>query len=724
MLHPIRVLVLLSILNFSLASPPLVHRPREPQKPSKDLVDRRVETVLRRRGDVIYRPRRRSISREKRDVPSLGWGKEVRLERREGKKRWKRDLGNGSIIDLGTTQDTYILPVSIGSSPTTYPVQLDLGSSDLLLASTLCSNTNVCPAPAAAYPFYDVKKYSSTYQTLGGNSTTWRARFGDGTQASGIIAGETVWLGDLQLDGQVFGLINATNLTLSSQQMSGILGLGFPRLSTLSRVILSGQAATSSSSASPSLSSSNIASSSSSTSTSSSPSSTPASLTYRPTVMEHLAQGILPYPVFGLALGPPPVTSSSTSSSASASPSSRYSRGMGLTLGGVSEGYFSNDTASGRTISDIEWHDVVPFGVSFNTSAFDPISSATTSSGSSLTPTSPSSSPTVTSSSGNSRRDSDTSDYPTTSEELQGEEYIFWALELQNISVNGTVITPNSTYSGQGLGSIAILDVGSNGIYGPQQDVERIFSNMQDARVVNDGMWAVPCNTRMTLGFSFGGRYIQLQPSEWMYAQVSGSSFCLAWPMARPDQGDGIDWSFGTPFLRKVYTVFSYGINNVQAPLIGFLPLTSPSSSSTSTSTSSTSSTSPSSNAPSASSITSVDPNSPIPTIILPLSLTQTVQTRLPNDLLPNPSYSTVSYIWSTPTPTPGQLQAQGLGNNSVYTIEDVPIISYAVSSANNTLHPGSTQGDSQPSGDFQLNRGISLMTLMMIVGLTTLSLS
>jgi hypothetical protein len=55
----------------------------------------------------------------------------------------------------------------------------------------------------------------------------------------------------------------------------------------------------------------------------------------------------------------------------------------------------------------------------------------------------------------------------------------------------------------------------------------------------------VPCDTKMTLGFSFGwasvclwrirahasGRYVQLQPSEWMYASIASSSFCLAWPV-------------------------------------------------------------------------------------------------------------------------------------------------------------------------------------------------
>jgi hypothetical protein len=70
--------------------------------------------------------------------------------------------------------------------------------------------------------------------------------------------------------------------------------------------------------------------------------------------------------------------------------------------------------------------------------------------------------------------------------------------------VNGTTITPNSTYSSLGVPSVALLDVGTNGIYGPAQDVERIFALIQDAREVEEGMWAVPCNTQMTLGFSFG----------------------------------------------------------------------------------------------------------------------------------------------------------------------------------------------------------------------------
>lgn len=66
------------------------------------------------------------------------------------------------------------------------------------------------------------------------------------------------------------------------------------------------------------------------------------------------------------------------------------------------------------------------------------------------------------------------------------------------------------------------------------------------------------------------GRYVQLQPSEWMYASIASSSFCLAWPVGtvsslsrraveadvKGPASDGIDWQLGTPFLKKVYSVF------------------------------------------------------------------------------------------------------------------------------------------------------------------------
>ena len=167
-----------------------------------------------------------------------------------------------------------------------------------------------------------------------------------------------------------------------------------------------------------------------------------------------------------------------------------------MTLGGISSLYFPSNATSGQTQDDIEWWDVVPFGRAVG--SLNMTANSTTSS------TTHQASDPSTASRKRSNSTTSPSNVPTTIQELGGEEYLFWALELKNISMNGTDVALNPTYASLGLGSIALLDVGSNGIYGPQQDVEKIFALIDDAREVATGQWAVPCGTRMTMGFSFG----------------------------------------------------------------------------------------------------------------------------------------------------------------------------------------------------------------------------
>jgi hypothetical protein len=274
----------------------------------------------------------------------------------------------------------------------------------------------------------------------------------------------------------ITGLINATNLTLADQQISGILGLGFPRLSILARSLL----------APPTMTSSSASANASALS----------SVQYLPLFMESIMSGSkLPYPVFGLALTPPSLNTTATLTSATSpapSTSSRYdSRAGSLTLGGVSSLYVSDDINSGRTVHDIEWWDVVPFGMPLA------MVNATRQPSNTSASASTSSSPTTSALTNLKRQD-----YPSSTEELASEQYLHWALTLRNVSINGTDLSRQPTY--QGFNSIVLIDAGSNGIYGPQQDVERIFGMIEDARQVENGLWAVPCSTRMTIGFSFG----------------------------------------------------------------------------------------------------------------------------------------------------------------------------------------------------------------------------
>ncbi|TXT13554.1 hypothetical protein VHUM_00921 [Vanrija humicola] len=413
------------------------------------------------------------------------------------------------------------------------------------------------------------------------------------------------------------------------------------------------------------------------------PTRTPAAArpAYLPTILESLVTiPEIQYPVFGLGLSPPPRNASANATSAglqSISPATlaRYKLDSGsLTIGGVSEEYVSENTTTGRTIADIEWWPVVPFG---------PASPAATSS---TAATSEAPAPSV-------------NGVPTTLSQLEDEQYLYWTVALSGLQVNGTNVGLNSSYASLGVPSLALLDVGTNGIFAPQQDVVNIFAKIPDARQVADGQWAVPCNTKATLGFSFGGRYVQLQPHDWIYAAITGSSMCLAWPVVAPASGDGIDWQLGTPFLKNVYTVFSYGINGVQPPQVGFLPIRDappPPPAATGT--------------------------VPAPTAASTFEManpTVTINTVLPNALLPNPSHPTPSYIFASVIPT-GAQQSIGLGNSSAYAVGAVPIVSLPVNasatqSAKPPGWPGGSADQNSSAGVRSVNAGASLLALALV---------
>ncbi|GMK57091.1 hypothetical protein CspeluHIS016_0309310 [Cutaneotrichosporon spelunceum] len=599
--------------------------------------------------------------------PELGvGGLSVDIDRQEQPKLERR-AANGSIIALGSASNTYVVPIGLGTPGIAYPLQLDTGSSDLLLASSGCGDN--CPDSSESNPYYDLRYYSSSFTAVGNNDTLWRSSFSDGSVASGFVARERVRISTVSIDSQVFGLMNATNLTLSDQQISGILGLGFPRLSMISRILLNDDAArrataqvqsfapatmnggpgtvsfSDAGAPSPSptsdaaqnsdgftsahqrrqASTMTLSSSNASASASVTPAAAAPSSAYLPPVLESLVtNALVPFPAFGLALSPPLNTSFPPPDPASKGAVSRYSLRHGsLTLGGVSEYYVSSNVTSGRTINDIEWHPVVPFAP-LNTTA-----SGLPSSDLKLSPTG-------------------TAGVPLTAAELDSEGYLYWALQMTNVAINNTAMPVNSTYSGLGIPSIAAIDAGSNGIYGPEQDVAQIFRSLKDARQVATGQWALPCNTQATLGFSFGGKYITLQPSDWMYAAVAGSSFCLAWPVAVPQTGDGVDWTLGAPFLRSTYTVFSYGTNQGQAPQVGFLPLQDA--------------------AP-------VPAGSSAPVSVIPAAMTLTVATVLPNQLITGPNYPVPTYMFNTPGPQSGAPQSMGLAPPSAYSLTALPVI-------------------------------------------------
>jgi len=338
------------------------------------------------------------------------------------------------------------------------------------------------------------------------NQTLFKAVYADRTVASGFVARESVQLANLTLPDQVFAVVTDSNVTMLDN-VSGIMGLGFPRLSGI-------------------------------------PSSVTNSTPFFPALAQ---QGILDYPLFGLSL----------TKNASGS----------LSFGAI-------DTTIVKNVSKIGWNQIVefsPIGAESNVSS-----------------------------------------------------YLHWVTPLSAFAVNGQKISPIPTYANvTGNSSLALFDIGTSGIYGPYQDVERLFDQIPGARLVDDGLWAIPCDTVVPMTFTFGQQTYTLEPTDYLIGPASGNpKTCLTWPRALSPSADGIDWQFGGPFLRTVYSVFSYGINSKEAPRIGFYALNN---------------------------ATETVEASAVAAYLA--SASATVATTLPNSLLSTPAFSTPSYGFNSSIP-------------------------------------------------------------------------
>ncbi|KAJ3853205.1 acid protease [Lentinula lateritia] len=391
----------------------------------------------------------------------------------------------------------------IGLGDMNFRVSLDTASSDLWIMASSCS-TSACQT----VPRYPLTYESATYQSVNENSTEFVAEYADGTIAGGFVAKESLHLSNLTVPNQAFALITDSNVTMTDD-ISGILGLGFPRISTINA-----------------------------TSTNSTP--------FFPSLAQ---QGLLQYPLFGLSL-------------------TRNSTGT-FSLGAIDSSVVTN-------LSNVEWNPVVefsPFGNESNSSS-----------------------------------------------------YYQWAIPLTSLSVNGTSVALSPSYpTVTGNHSIAIFDVGTPGIYGPWADVSKLFSTFASARLVNEavGQWAVPCDSAITLSFTFGQQNFTLQPTDYIIGETSGDpGLCLAWPIALDPSPDGIDWQFGTPFMRTVYTVFSYGIDTLEPPMIGLYSL---------------------------SNATTLETTTLIDSFLA--SASEVVGTTLPNSLLLTPTATTPAYSFNTSVP-------------------------------------------------------------------------
>ncbi|KAF8227298.1 acid protease [Tricholoma matsutake] len=454
-----------------------------------------------------------------------------------------RDVGNNTSTRSGLTpvtassnrQQSYFTVIQLGQ--VSFRVALDTASSDVWVVSSNCT-TGAC----TKVPRYPLAYQSPTFVEVNGNSTSFMAKYADGTAASGFVARETMHLSNLTVANQAFGGYLDCNVTMTDET-SGIMGLGFPRLSSINLSVTN---------------------------------STPFFVTLA-------QQGLLDYPLFGLSL-------------------TRNASGT-LSMGAVDSSVVTN-------ASLINWNNVAefsPFGAESNVSS-----------------------------------------------------YLQWAIPMSSFGANGTQITPTPTYANFTHNtSLVVFDIGASGVYGPYQDVSRLYSLIEGARLVDtSGQWAIPCNTITPMTFTFGQQNYTLQPSDYIVGPASGNpNLCLSWPIAIGPSADGIDWQMGAAFLRTVYSVYSFGINGKEAPMIGLYPLRN---------------------------ATDV-PEIPSAVSSTLSSLSATVATTLPNFPLSTPSYTTPAYAFNTSVPAQvGEVVSSGLATStyspimqhSVFNLSALPTVS------------------------------------------------
>ncbi|KAL5113137.1 hypothetical protein ACEQ8H_008998 [Pleosporales sp. CAS-2024a] len=142
------------------------------------------------------------------------------------------DPSGGEVTAEDIQNDTlYLCPVQIGTPGQTLYLDFDTSSSDLWVWSTELPSSTLSAANAKdqQVPF-DASK-SSTSKKL--NGETWKISYGDGSSASGDVSTDVVQLGNLKIENQAVELAKQLSQQFAQGNGSGVLGLAFPTMNTV-----------------------------------------------------------------------------------------------------------------------------------------------------------------------------------------------------------------------------------------------------------------------------------------------------------------------------------------------------------------------------------------------------------------------------------------------------------------------------------------------------------
>lgn len=113
-------------------------------------------------------------------------------------------------------------------------------------------------------------------------------------------------------------------------------------------------------------------------------------------------------------------------------------------------------------------------------------------------------------------------------------DYDYWKLPFRYITINSTKFPLSPSRVKGAKSPIAVLDTGTTLVLGPSDDVDEFYSSLGDDAEKNEsGMWEIPCNKALVVGFVFGdeknSKEIILDPGDvsWKEGGFEGR-WCMA----------------------------------------------------------------------------------------------------------------------------------------------------------------------------------------------------
>jgi len=142
-----------------------------------------------------------------------------------------------------------------------------------------------------------------------------------------------------------------------------------------------------------------------------------------------------------------------------------------------------------------------------------------------------------------------------------------WVIGLTEITVQGQSVAVPA-----GSSANAMIDSGTELIYGPANVVANVYANIPGSQLIQNGeyqgYYQYPCDTSVDISLSFGGASWPISSTDFQWLTDIPSPGQCTGALAAQGSDQPTAWIIGDVFLKTVYAVFRY-----EPPAVGFATL-------------------------------------------------------------------------------------------------------------------------------------------------------